>query len=146
MKTNKQNEWNLNHILETKDFEKKSREIEKKIEEIEIFWKKISQEMKDNDFEKIILENEKLIEEIAKLNYFPHLIMATNQKNQEALAMESKANDLILKYSQKIRKINHWIKGKKIKGKLILDDKNAKRLFEKIENLKYVLDYIRKGK
>lgn len=137
--------WNLSNILNNSDFEKKYQEVDNELKKIDDFWKLLDPKMSERDFKKIILFNEDLGEEISKLNYLPHLILATDQKNHEALMMETKANDLTLKYSEKIRKINHWIKGKNIDNKEVLDNENAKRLFESVVDLKYVLEHSRKA-
>lgn len=145
MKSDLKLNWNLGDILEKKDFEKNLDWIKKEMEKIDDFWKILDPKMNEKEFKKVILFDENLGQEIAKLNYLPHLILSTDQKNQEALMMEAKANDLSIKYSEKMRKINHWIKGKEIEGKEKLDDKNAERLFKGVDDLSYVLEHSRKA-
>ena len=140
---NKNLNWNLDHVLKKQDFEKKLVEIEKEIEKIEGWWQILDSKMSERDFRKMMIFDEKIKEELAIINYLPHLILSVDQKNQEALQMEARANDLSLLYGEKARKIHHWIKGKKVEDREILDDKNAERLFLGVKELKYVLDQMR---
>lgn len=145
MKTDLKLNWNLNDILDKKDFEKKYLEISNEIKKIDEFGKILEPDMSEKDFRKVILFSEEMEQKIARMIYLPHLMLSTDQKNQEALMMEARASDLIIKYSEKIRKINHWIKGKKSEDKKILDELNAKRLFKSIEDLEYVLKHKREA-
>lgn len=134
--------WNLKEILEVKDFDKLSKEIEKDLEKLKIWVKKLSPKMSREDFEKMLRLEEEMGVKMSRLAYLPHLMEAVNQKDQQAKVLSKKAEDLGLKISQTSTKIGLWIQGK-IEPKL--DDKNAKRLFGVIKDLEYSLLRSREG-
>ena len=134
--------WNLKEILEVKDFDKLSQEIEKDLEKLKIWVKKLSPKMSREDFEKMLRLEEEMRVKMSRLAYLPHLMEAVNQKDQQAKVLSKKAEDLGLKISQTSTKIGLWIQGK-IEPQL--DDKNAKRLFGVIKDLEYSLQRSREG-
>ena len=89
--------WNLKEILEVKDFDKLSQEIEKDLEKLKIWVKKLSPKMSREDFEKMLRLEEEMRVKMSRLAYLPHLMEAVNQKDQQAKVLSKKAEDLGLK-------------------------------------------------
>jgi oligoendopeptidase F len=135
--------WNLDEISPLHKFDDLLKETEKEMEKVDGWWKKLNPKMTTAEFGKYIEYDQNLDEKISRLVYLPELMEATNQKDSQARLMKARVNDLILKYNQKARKIGHWLKGLTIEGKENLDDKNAKRLFDSVADLEYVLTYSR---
>jgi len=135
--------WNLDEILKAKDFEKLYKEIEKEMEQIEGWVKKLKPEMKEETFRGIMDFEEELGKKITRLEYMPYLWEQVDQKNQEAKKLKGRADDLGVRLAQKSRVISHWLIGKEMEGLKRLDDKNAKRLFATIPDLEYGLNYAR---
>ncbi|MDP4009956.1 MAG: hypothetical protein Q8P53_03145 [Candidatus Shapirobacteria bacterium] len=135
--------WNLDNILPVKYFSKLYDEIEVELKKIDGWILKLDPSMKENDFKKLVKFRENLTSQMSRLSYLPHLMEAVDQKNSVAKLYKSQTDNLFLEYSHKTRPISHWLKGKKIKGKEKLDDKNAKRLFGAIKDLEYSLNYNR---
>ena len=99
--------------------------------------------MSGADFVKVIDFEEEIEERLGRMGSRASLMEEVDQKNQEAKLMKSKVTNLSLEFAKTSRIIGFWIKGKKVEGKEILDNKNAKRLFGVIEELEYSLNYSR---
>ncbi|MGI5841087.1 MAG: M3 family oligoendopeptidase [Patescibacteria group bacterium] len=136
-------QWNLDDIVKAENFDQLYRETEREIEEIDNWIRELNPEMSEDKFVHIIEKWEELGSKLARLSYRPHLMEAVDQKDQKAKQMKSRVDNLVIKYSERIRKISHWIKGKRVEGKKILDDNNANRLFGAIEDLEYELKHSR---
>ncbi len=132
--------WNLDDILKTDDFDKSIESLEKLLVLWEEKWNKITPEVSEEDFIDFINFNEDINDKFSRLAYLPHLMESVDQKDQKARLMNSKVNDLSLKFSDKTRDYNHWLTGRKIENKEILDDKNANRIFSFIKDLEYVFN------
>ncbi len=137
--------WNLDDICQVEKFEDLLEEISKDMGKLEKWWPKLEPEMSQKEFAKFIKEEQTLGQKMRRALYLPELMEATNQKNQKIRMMKSKAQETWLKLGTMSRKFDHWLKGLEVKGKKILDDKNAGRLFSSVEDLKYVLEYNRKA-
>lgn len=137
--------WNLDDVLKKEDFEKLLKELEREIEKTEEWWKKLDRNMKLEDFKAFLEYDEAVGKKFLRLGYLPELMESLNQKDNEARLMKTKGADLALKFSQKTRKISHWIKGLEVEGKEKLDEENAKRLFKAIPALEYGLTYSRQA-
>lgn len=138
-------EWNLDHVLPIADFEKLSLKIEKDLKKISKFSKILKPEIKEDKFKQILEFLEKLDENLAKLICLPSLMETVNQNDKKAKLFKTKANNLLVKYNEKIIKIDRWVKGLKIENKKKLDQKNAKRLFKVIPDLEYELTHKREA-
>ncbi|MBU2637416.1 MAG: M3 family oligoendopeptidase [Nanoarchaeota archaeon] len=136
--------WNLDEILPAKKFDELWKEIEQDISKYDFFLPKFSPEMDRDGFVAFMKFDEKIIEKLARLGGMPCLWESTDQKSQEAKLLKSKAEDLVLRFSNKTRKISLWLQGKEIDGFVRLDDKNAERLFKTLPALQYGMMYSRK--
>lgn len=134
--------WNLDDILKAKDYEKLYKEVEGEIKKLEGWVKKLKPQMSREEFKKMLLESEEMGVKMARLASWPQLINAVDQKNQEAKLRISKNENLGLRIAEVSTKIAHWIEGRREPR---LDDKNAKRLFGVIEDLKESLQKSREG-
>jgi oligoendopeptidase F len=132
--------WNLNDIVEVKDFKKLKKEIRTKIKKTGYWSKKLKPEMSKKDFNLMMDWWQGLEEKVSRLAYLPHLMEEANQKNRLAKNLKIEANDTMLQYSKEIRPIAFWLKGLAVAGLKKLDDKNAKRLFEATTDLKWILE------
>ena len=146
MQKNKIEKWNLEDIIANDKwqeyFDGAKKEIDKKVPE---WWVKMEPLMDTKVFQKIEEEMEELGDKLRRLGSLPDLQLSLNSKNQEATKTKSQVADLFLDYNQKVRKISHFLMGKKVPGKKRLDEKNAKRLFQSIMDLEYQLNYSRKA-
>jgi len=136
--------WNLEDIESVKEFEKRLKAADEESMEMAEWLEKLEPGMEEKMFGKFIDDDEDLSERISRLAYLPELLLAEDQKNNQARLMETRVNDLVLKHNRVARKIGHWLKGLPVEGKDRLDDKNAKRLFGSVPKLEYVLNYARK--
>lgn len=135
--------WNLNDVCPENNFEKLLTEARKNIEKADYWWKKLEPEMEEKEFKKFLEFSEEVEEIFSRLGHLPMLREAVDQKDKSARWMKTKADNLIIEFNQKHRKISHWLKGLKTEKKKTLDDKNAKRLFKVIPDLEYGLNYAR---
>jgi oligoendopeptidase F len=137
--------WNLDDVCRMEDFDKLFSEIEKELEVTEKWWAKLNPEMPIEIFREFLDYDEKLSEKFSRLSHLPSLLMSIDQKDAKARLMGTRVDDLSLKFSQKNRKMGHWLKGLMVEGKKTLDDDNAKRLFRAIPDLEYGLNYSREA-
>lgn len=132
-------QWNLEDILSEKDWERLIKEVEGGIEKIGKIINKVSPTMGNKEFETLMMESEALGDWIRKIEYYPELKEATNQKDEVAKKQKTQATELYLKYAEIVRVLDHWLKGLEVEGFKRLDNKNAKRLFKVIPDLEYSL-------
>lgn len=143
MQKNSERKWNLDDILKKDNFEAEIKEIKGKMKEWEEKWKDVNPKMTKDKFKNFIDFDEKLGDKISRLMYLPHLMEATNQKDESAKLLKTKANDLAVEYSDLTRKLSHWIKGKPVANKEVLTESEAKKLFTTIPDLTYRLERMR---
>ncbi len=136
--------WNLDGVLPLKKFDSLYKELEQDIDKYDFFLPKFSPEMGRDDFAAFMKFDENITEKLARLGGMPLLWESTDQKSQEAKLLKSKAEDLTLRFSNKTRRISHWLQGKEVEGIQKLDDKNAERLFKTLPALQYGMMYSRK--
>lgn len=137
--------WNLDDILPLNKFDSLYEEIERDLIKIKGLHKKLSPKMREVDFAKFIEFDEKLGEKISRLYDLPHLMESVDEKSEAAKMLKERAKDLYLSISRESQGISNWLKGKEVKGKETLDDKNAKRLFAYVPDLEYVLSFSREA-
>jgi oligoendopeptidase F len=133
--------WNLDDILPRDKFDELEREIEEALKKIDEYVAELSNGMSLEKFREITEYCETLSQKLSRLITLPELIESTDQKDRKAKILKSRANNISLKYTDRVRKIYHWVKG--FNGGL--DEVNAQRLFAGVPDLKYVLDYSRKA-
>jgi oligoendopeptidase F len=135
--------WDLDDVYPLNKYDDLLKELEEEIGRTESWWKKLDRKMSKEEFGEFLKYDEEVGEKFSRLMYLPSLMESINQKDSAARLMETRANDLALKFNQKTRKIGHWIKGLPVEGKETLDDDNAVRLFKAIPDLQHVLNYSR---
>lgn len=135
--------WKLDDILKESDFERKYKEMEKMVGVIEEWYKKLNNKISNKDFVELLEFLEKLGDDFARLGSLSGLRESVDQKDKKAKEMKSKVELLSLKMSEKLRKIDFWIKGIEQAGFEKLSDKRAKELFSLIPDLEYSLNYAR---
>ncbi|MFC2061835.1 M3 family oligoendopeptidase [Elusimicrobiota bacterium] len=136
--------WNLNHIVTLKEFDNLFKKTENNLKTFSKYFNGMQPDMSKKSFRSIILFSESLKRDISRLGYRAYLWEAAEQKSQKARMLKDKVRDLEVRADDQARKIWHWIKGKKVKGKKTLDKKNAARLFSSVPDLEYVLGRKRK--
>ena len=134
--------WNLDDIVPKNKFDDLYNEVEKEIKTLEKWVERVKPNMSQKEFGEMLLFDEELSVKMSKLGYLPHLMEAVDQKDRSAKLMKNRVEDLSLKISEIGRKLGFWIQGKR---EPVLDDKNAKRLFATIPDLKYGLERSREG-
>ncbi|MFH1590223.1 MAG: M3 family oligoendopeptidase [archaeon] len=132
--------WNLDHILKKEDFEKLYADVENKLSKFDEFFEKMSPDISEEDFIEYTRFSEALKSDYRLLVYLPALWKDTDNKSEEAKLLDGKVDDLGIKYGDAKRKIGHWIIGKTVEGKELLDDENAQRLFDAVPELTYVFE------
>ena len=137
--------WNLEDILSDKAFDAFYDEIEGRIKMYDAFFEKVHPKMEEDDFMEYIEFDEKMTSDFYRLFAYASMMHASDLKSEVAELYKGKAENLGIKIGDASRKISHWIKGKEVKGKEILDDENAKRLFRSVPKVEYVLSHSREG-
>nr|MDA3793185.1 M3 family metallopeptidase [Elusimicrobiota bacterium] len=140
---NKNLNWNLDHILPAGEFESFLKKLKKDLPELKKFAGKLEPGMETAYFSKFIKYTEDVKRRVSILSYLGHLMEAVDQKSQKARKLKAMARDMEVYAAKKLRKTEHWMKGKKVEGLKRLDDKNAARLFKSVPDLSYVLKYKR---
>ncbi|MFA6518157.1 MAG: M3 family oligoendopeptidase [Candidatus Shapirobacteria bacterium] len=140
MVSKKQISWNLDGLYKAEEFEKKLKETEEELKKFDEWWEKISPEMAEEEFKKLLVFLEEFSDKLAILGGRPGLAESVDQKDREAKLQRAKIEELGLRIADKTRKFDHWIKGLPLESRKTLDDKNAKRLFGVIADLKYGLE------
>ena len=135
--------WKLDDIYKIEEFEKKYDEMAKRVEGIDNWYKKLGNKISEKDFRKLVEFSEKLGDDFSKLAYLPGLRESINQRDKVAKEMRSRIELLGLKMSEKMRKIDFWIKGIKQEEIGSLEEGKAKKLFGLIPDLEYGLNYAR---
>ncbi len=137
--------WDLKVLAkDDKEFLKIIKELESTLPKYDKFLKILSPTMSTKDFKKIIDFGEESKEKIRKVSAYLALLTSEDTKSQKVMQLQPKLEKLSIQISDKSRPINHWIKGLKVEGKKLLDNKNAERLFKKLPNHYYSLMYARK--
>ncbi len=136
--------WDISHILTAGRFGVFIKELKKDLVRTKKINGKLRSGISAAEFKSIISYTEDIKRRVNILSYFGLLMEAVDQKSQQARLFKSKAGDMEVYAAKKLRKIEHWIKGKAAEGIKRLDDKNASRLFKAAPDLTYVLKYKRK--
>lgn len=137
--------WNLNDILPVGKFDSLYSEIERDLVTIKRMYKSLSPAMPAKKFAGFIEFDEKLSEKISRLYDLGHLMESADEKSSEAKLLKERAKDLHVKISREMEIVAQWLKGKNVKDKRRLDDRNAKRLFKSVPDLEYVLNFARES-
>ena len=137
--------WDLTQIVAKDQFESLYQEIETSIIEFSRFKSLLSPKITVDDFQKILQSDNQISKNFSKISAFVSLQLATNIKNAEARTLQSKLDSLSIKINDATLFFSHWLKGleSKDQGTEILDDVNAKRLFDESNQYKFTLNYVR---
>lgn len=136
--------WQTDDVLKATDFDKLHDHIERELPQFEKWFEKLKPNMTAEQYKQLLKKMESVSIDLARLYCLPSLMEAVDEKDSAARAMKSKARDLSVKYSEAVRKISLWLKGKAVGNKVVLDDENAKRLFASYSELEYAMTYSRK--
>ncbi len=138
----KEGKWNTGDLLRIEEFEKLRRELEKKLGEVERWWKKLDPKMKRGEFGKFLEFRENFIEDLERLLCLPMMLESVDQKDRGAKLMKAKAQETAMMFDDSYRKIGHWLKGlETVEAKPKLGDAEARRLFGAVGDLEYGLKY-----
>ncbi|MDO9026684.1 MAG: M3 family oligoendopeptidase [bacterium] len=138
-------QWNLNDIIARNKFDDFARAFEKSILKLGGYFKALSPAMSEESFRQMMSFTERLKEDVNRLGSFGSLWMSVDINSQDAMLYKSRAQDLMVSYTQALIPITQWLMGKPVEGLRRLDDANAQRLFKAVPDLEYVLSYQRRG-
>ncbi len=132
--------WNLEDIMPLKDFDKNLTLIEKEILTFNDSLNSLAPEMQETTFKSILKSYEGLTDKLMRLYARAMLWEEVAQNESEPKFLKGKVNNLLIKFDDETRLLWHWIKGKVIPGKTVLDDGNATRLFKAYPQISYLLE------
>lgn len=104
------------------------------------FFSSLSPSMSTGLFKKFISFHEESYDLLSRLTSYAALSREKDQKDQKINSFNSLTADLSLYFVDHSIKFSSWILGKETEGFKVLDDKNAKRLFDSIPDLTYVFN------
>ncbi|NLB34287.1 MAG: M3 family oligoendopeptidase [Elusimicrobia bacterium] len=136
--------WDLEDLFPFDDFEKEYSEIEKQIGLTDCHFKEMNPDMSLEVFKNFLLFSEEISARILHLYYRAALEETADISSDNFRMLKNRVLDLDKNFSEKSRKIWHWIRGKEVSGKVLLDEKNANRLFGVLPALKDYLFHLRK--
>jgi len=144
MKKETKDSWSYTNLYEIKDFLKRKNNLEKQVSGFSDFIKKMHPDMDAKIFSEFIDFSEGFNEAYAILSSLPLLKEEINQQDQQVKMLKSKLKSLSIKIDDVTRPIWHWLIGKQVLQKKVLNNKNAHRLFNSVAKLSYQLELMRK--
>ncbi len=135
--------WNLDDIYKLTDFDSAYATARAEIAEFSSYFSKMNPQMSAQDFMAFSVHHERCVEHVHRVGSRPSLMESTDQNDGLAIKLKNQAKDLSVYFSEQVQPISQWLKGRKVKGKDTLDDKNAKRLFAANKDLEYIYSYSR---
>jgi len=136
--------WNLDHLIKEENFENGLNHVDRLINKLRDYKKKLRPSMSEKTFKEIIEISEELGEKSNILGSFVSLKKSENTKEKKVKVWQAKMNKLGIKATDELLFLGRWFDGLDVPGLKILDDKNAKRLFKSIPNLEFSLNKSRK--
>lgn len=131
------NQWNLEEILPIEDLKRNLKEASKEIKILKAEVQSLQPEIDSDLFNKVILHFEDVLNMIYLINARVSLNIEVDLKNQDLRYLDTLNTNLLKEFEEVSRTLFLWIKGKEnINGKE-LDNENALRLFESIEDKSY---------
>ncbi len=131
--------WNLKDLIKNpKDIDKILNKTRLLVKKVETYKKKLNPFLSEKDFISIIKLIEEIKENSSLVSQFPSLWTSADVKSQEAKALESKIDDILTGFDNKLIFFSLWWKD--------LDTKNAKRLMKNAEEYRYYLKLSRQLK
>ena len=137
-------EWSYSKLYNMNAFSKKASNLKKNLAVFPKFFNKFTPEMDEKIFIDFIDFSERFNEDYAILSALPLLKEEINQQDQHVKMLKNKLKVLAIKIDDVTRPIWHWLKGKQVLQKIVLDKKNAIRLFKSVPKLSYQLELMRK--
>ncbi len=135
--------WQLDDILPADKFDSLLKKARLAIGECPTWLQALQPDMSTSQFRDYFAWYYQINDMLSRLGALPGLMEVTDSKSAEAARMKGLAMNLGLEFSEALRPISMWLIGKQVKGKIVLDDKNAKRLFQSIDGMEYRLGYAR---
>lgn len=135
--------WNLNDIIPQGRFDQLFNQVERDIETLRGSLKRYSPDIGEQRFRREMEFNERLVERLSRLSAYCSLLESTDLKSQDAKLLRARTDNLLVRYSEAVIPIHHWLKGLPVTGRQPLDETNAKRLFRSVPDLSYVLEHMR---
>ncbi len=134
----KKEEWNLKDILSEKDIPRLLSEVELITKKIESYKSRFNNKISEKKFREIIANFEKLHLSLAKIQQYAALLFSENTKNQKAIALETKINEIDTDISNRLL----WFSLNFVD----FPEKDIKRLIGSCPHIKYYLEQIVKNK
>ncbi|MCD6578806.1 M3 family oligoendopeptidase [bacterium] len=138
----KEFQWSLDDLLKKKDFQAKFDELLKMIKKGQRDFDKLSPDMPEKQFKTFINSIQKILTVYYHFSGFVGLYSSTHVGSKESTFYGAKNNDIALAFSELSLNIKHWLIGKKIGNKKVLDKKNQKRLFQSMPELKFYFELL----
>jgi oligoendopeptidase F len=138
-------QWDLTNIIPENQFDLIYQQIEKKIEDFKQFKQKLTPNIPIEDFQLILEADDSISKQFNIISSYVSLKLASNIKDAKARTMQNKLDSLSIKIHDASLFFSHWLKGLPSKDLEVLDDENAKRLFNETKNYKFSLEYLRKA-
>lgn len=135
--------WNLDDIFKLSEFDKLCVEARHRISLLDKYFKAMHPKMSSDEFLEFTKFHEECVELLHRLGARPALMESIDHKDSLAIKLKNQVKDIEVLFSEKIQPISLWLKGKEVAKKEVLDDENAKRLFNANEDLTYVYSYAR---
>lgn len=135
--------WNLDDILRVDQFDVLLAEFSHDFQQFSAWFERLQPDMDERTFQAYIAFSEGVAAKVQRLYALGHLLLQEDVHSPLAQLMHSKALDISAKYFDAAIKIDHWLLGKEVGEKPVLDDKNAQRLFSSVPDLEFVLTTMR---
>lgn len=135
--------WNLQDIVPRTKFEDMFARADRDIAKLKTSLGSFSPGMTEQAFRREMEFHERLLDGLSRLSAYCSLWEATDLKSQDAKLLRSRTDNLLVRYSEAVIPIHHWLKGLPVDGIKTLDDSNARRLFDSFPDLSYVLGHMR---
>ena len=131
--------WDLDNLLPVGEFDSLVGDVEKALPRYEEFFGRMDPSMAPDDLRGFLQLHEEVAAKMSRLLSLPHLMHAVDQKSAQAKVLQSKADNLNIRWDDAARRAWHWVKGKAVQEKPVLDEKNAARLFGALPPYTYYL-------
>ncbi len=135
--------WDLQDIVARGKFEEMFAKAERDIKALRGSLGRYSPGMTERAFRREMEFHERLLDSLSRLSSYCSLWESTDLKSQDAKLLKSRTDNLMVRYSEAVIPLHHWLKGLPVNGKQPLDEANARRLFASFSDLSYVLGHMR---
>lgn len=139
-------EWKYDDFMDDVLFEKTFSELESCFSIYKEWMNKLNPTMSVELFNEYIDFDESISIKISKIYAYVALQKYKDETNESAKFNIDKIRNLIVKLEELTQKIENWLRGVPVEDMDLLDDENAKRLFNSVSGLEYILNYNRLAK